>query len=114
LLASCADQATVPLTPVHPRIIGNVKSVSSADIRTILDLARDAMLREHHSLPTAITLRVIGHDHVMIFSDYPGHQYGDAAERKKGKWKLAAGPRVTIAGLTKRCSQPLAGATIYL
>jgi hypothetical protein len=107
LLASCASQPNPPVAPVRPRIIGNVKSVLSADLRAILDLARDAMLKEHHFLPTTITVRIIDHDHVMIFSEYAGHLYGDPVERKKGKWKLAEGPRVTIAGLTKANCWPL-------
>jgi hypothetical protein len=96
LLASCAEPAHVAVTPVRPQIIGNVKSVSSADIRAILDLIHTAMLKEHHSLPTSMTLCVIDHDHVMIFSEYSGHQYGDPVERKKGKWTLPEGPRVTV------------------
>ena len=100
LLIGCAEQEPTHVTaaPVRPQIIGNVKSISSADLRTILDLERDAILKEFHSPPTSITVRVINHNHVMVFFDVPGHQCGEPVDRVAGKWTRPPGPRVIVVG----------------
>jgi hypothetical protein len=108
LLASCAAQPPARMGAFQPHFIGNVKSVSAADKRTILELQRDAILKEFRALPDSITVRVINHNYVMVFYDVRGHQCGDPVERKKGKWTRPPGPRVTVVGLTNRSNQPLA------
>ena len=112
LLAGCADQANVPApnvsaAPVRPRIIGNVKSVSSADLRTILDLERDAIAKEFRSPPTSITVRVINHNSVMVFFDVRGQQCGDPVDRVRGKWRRPDRPRVIVVG-SNHALQPTA------
>ena len=110
LLISCAEQepAHATATPVRPQIIGNVKSLSSADLRTILDLERDAILKEFHSPPTSITIRVINPNHVMFFFDVRGQQCGNPLDRVNGKWSRPAGPRVIVVG-SNQAMQPTAG-----
>ena len=100
LLGACAEQVNVAgaPAPVRPQVIGKVKSLSFADIRTILDLERDAIVKEFHSPPSSITIRVIDHNHVMIFFEVRGQQYGDPVDRIQGKWKRPGGPRATIVG----------------
>jgi hypothetical protein len=102
LLPSCAEQPRVsitPTTPVQPHFIGSVKSISSADMRAIVDLERDAITKEFRSPPNSITVRVINHNHVMVFFDVRGcQQCGDPIDRVDGKWRRPGGPRATIVG----------------
>jgi hypothetical protein len=109
LLASCAAEPTARTGVFQPHFIGNVQSISSADKRTILELQRDAILKEFRALPNSITVRVINHNYVMVFYEVRNHQCGDPVQRVKGKWTRPPGPRVTVAGLTNRWSQPLFG-----
>jgi hypothetical protein len=108
LLASCAEEPPASTVAVQPHFIGSVKSISSADRRTIVDLERDAIIKEFHSQPTSMTIRVINHDHVMIFFVVRGQQCGEPVDRIKGKWTRPNAPRVTVVGLTNRSSRPLA------
>ena len=96
LFASCAHEVGVRSAPVHARIEGNVRSVSSADIREALHLYLEAIAKELGSVPRAVTIHVIDHDHVEVECLFQGVQYGDAVDRVKGKWKVRAGPRATI------------------
>jgi len=113
LLSGCADQANVPApnvsaAPVHPQIVGNTKSISSADTRTIIDLEHAAILKEFHAFPTSMTVHVINHNHVFIFFDVGGQQCGDPVDRVSGKWRRPDRPRVIVVG-SNHALQPTDG-----
>jgi hypothetical protein len=111
LLASCAEEppvSTTPKAPVQPHFIGSVKSISSADMRAIADLERDAIVKEFHSAPTSMTIRVINHNHVMVFFEVRGQQCGDPVDRVGGKWRRPGGPRATIVR-SNHALEPTAG-----
>ena len=105
-LASCAEQQPARIGAFQPHFIGNVNSISSTDKHAILAFERAAILTEFHALPDSITVRVINHNHVMVFYDVREHQCGEPVDRIGRKWKGPGGPRVIVSGLTRRCSQP--------
>ena len=96
LLSGCVDEPAAGTAIAHPRVIGKVKSISSDDIRTILQLERDGILKEFHSLPTSITVEVVNHNYVSISFTVRGQQCGDAIYRIRGKWTRPNIPRATV------------------
>jgi hypothetical protein len=89
-------EAAASTAIAHPRVIGKVKSISSDDMRTILELERDAILKEFHSLPTSVTVEVVNHNYVSISFTVRGQQCGDAVYRIRGKWERPDLPRATV------------------
>ena len=96
LLSGCAGEPVASTASAHPRVIGKVKSISSEDLRIILELERDGILKEFHSLPTSVTVEVVNHNYVSISFTVRGQQCGDAVYRIRGKWTRPNLPRATI------------------
>ena len=108
LLVSCASEPPPSTATIQPHVIGNAKTISSADLHTILALERDAIIKEFHSAPTSMTIRVINHNHVMVFFEVRGQQCGDPVDRLGGKWRRPGGPRATIVR-SNHALEPTAG-----
>jgi hypothetical protein len=98
LLAGCAEhpQTQLPRPPAHPIIEGNIKSVSSADIRFVLQLMREDMIRYRGSKFPVYTVRVLDRDHIEICYWPEGEETWASAERVKGKWKLSDKEKVKL------------------
>ena len=45
LLGGCVNEPAANTAIAHPRVIGKVKSISSDDLRAILELERDGILK---------------------------------------------------------------------
>jgi hypothetical protein len=105
---SCAAQPPARTGAFQPHFIGNVNSISSTDKRAILAFERAAILKEFHVLPDSITVRVINHNHVMVFYDVRDHQCGEPVDRTGGRWKGPGGPRVILSG-SNQALQPTTG-----
>jgi hypothetical protein len=94
-----AEQTTASpaVAPRKPRIDGNVRAVSAADIRTVLALM-PAHFREQHFKPVPIArIHVIDHNTMSV------HYWPDTstyARRIKGHWRIdyAETERVKITG----------------
>jgi hypothetical protein len=96
LFSGCVGEPAASTAIAHPRVIGKVKSISSDDMRTILELERDGILKEFHSLPTSVTVEVVNHNYVSISFTVRGWQCGDAVYRIRGKWTRPNLPRAII------------------
>jgi hypothetical protein len=88
-----------PPAPSHPRIEGRVKSVSSADIREVIRLKQQDMVKEYGRVLPIYTVRVHSKDHIEVqYWGADGIEYWRDAHRVKGKWKFDALVLVTISG----------------
>jgi hypothetical protein len=99
-LAGCAETKPPepPPPPRHPAIEGNFKSVSSADIRRVLDLMRESMIKEYGSALPIYRVEVTDHNHIIIHYWADDTETSEYAERVKGKWKLGDIKRVIVTG----------------
>ena len=79
LLTDCIEEPVASTAIAHPRVIGKVKSISSDDIRTILQLERDGILKEFHSLPSSVTVEVVNHNYVSISFTVRGQSWIERA-----------------------------------
>jgi len=100
LIFGCADEPryvrvpgpgpqAIPPPPRRPKIEGRVNSVSAADIREVIRLKQQDMIKEFgRSLPI-YTVRVHTRDHIEVqFWDPEGVEIWRDARRVKGKWKF--------------------------
>jgi len=102
--------AAIPPAPSHPKIEGLVKSVSSADIREVIRLKQQDMLKEYGKVLPIYTVRVHNKNHIEVqYWGSDGVEFWRDARRLKGKWKFdQLVPVILAADLTNRWSQPLA------
>src|ERR1044071_212597 len=81
--------AAIPPAPRHPKIEGNVESVSSADIREVIRLKRQDMLKEYGKVLPIYTVRVHGKNHIEVqYWGADGIEFWRDARRIKRKWKF--------------------------
>ena len=100
IVAGCADEpqyvrlpgpgpAAIPRPPNHPKIEGDVKSVSSADIHEVIRLKQQDMLKEYGKVLPIYTVRVHSHNHIEVQYWGPdGVEFWRDARRVKGRWKF--------------------------
>ena len=107
----------IPPPPGHPKIEGAVESVSAADIREVIRLKQQDMIKEFGRPLPIYTVRVHNKAHIEIqFWEPDGVEVWRDARRVKGKWKfdklvdiiLTDAAIIHPRDLTNRCSQPLA------
>jgi hypothetical protein len=80
-------------------IEGAVHSVSSADIRTVLEIVRRDMPRSEGAVLPIYTVRVVDRNHVEVCY-WPGSiETCAVVDRIKGKWTLQPVQRIMIKGL---------------
>jgi hypothetical protein len=81
--------AAIPRPPRHPKIEGNVQSVSSADIREVIRLKQQDMLTEYGKVLPIYTVRVHSKNHIEVqYWGADGIEFWRDARRVKGKWKF--------------------------
>jgi hypothetical protein len=98
MLAGCIDQDSRTLVDHTPRLKGNVKSVSAADIQIVVELSRQEMARRYRRLPTLDYILVVDRDNISLdYWDGPEHEIVIPAERIKGKWRVPT-ETVTVDG----------------
>jgi len=79
----------IPPPPRHPKIEGRVEAVSAADIREVIRLKQQDMIKEFGKPLPIYTLRVHSKDHIEIqFWEPDGVELWRDARRVKGKWKF--------------------------
>jgi hypothetical protein len=101
MLAGCAEHfphQPPPPPPARPSIEGNVKSVSSVDIRFVLELKRRDMIQSDRHASPIYSVRVVDHNHMQIHYWSGSVECWAYAERVKGKWKLSGVERVIVSG----------------
>jgi hypothetical protein len=98
--SGCADEpsytrmsgpgpAAIPPPPGHPKIEGNVNSVSSADIREVIQLKQQDTLREYGKVLPIYTVRVHNKNHIEVqYWGTDGIEFWRDARRVNGKWKF--------------------------
>jgi hypothetical protein len=101
-VAGCADQPhysrmpgpgpqAIPPPPKHPKIEGRVDAVSAADIRGVIRLKQQDMIREFGRPLPIYTVRVHSKDHIEVqFWEPDGIEVWRDARRVKGRWKFDA------------------------
>ena len=99
-LTSCADDArnvpmrgpgphAIPPPPSRPKIEGLIEAVSSADIREVIRLKQEEMVKEYGKVLPIYTVRVHSKNHIELqYWRSDGAQFVRDAYRIKGKWKL--------------------------
>ena len=81
--------SAIPPAPSHPKVEGRVTSVSSADIREVIRLKQQDMLKEYGRVLPIYTIRVHSRNHVEVqFWGAEGTEYWRDAHRVNGKWKF--------------------------
>src|SRR3954468_15553083 len=81
--------AAIPPPPRHPKIEGNVQSVSSADLREVIRLEQQDMARNYGRVLPIYTVRVHSKNHLEVqYWGADGIQTWRDARRIKGKWKF--------------------------
>jgi len=100
MVAGCAEEplsvrlpgprpAAIPRAPHQPTIEGNVKSVSSADIREVICLKQQDMVKEYGKVLPIYTVRVHSKNHIEVeYWGADGVEFWRDARRVKGKWKF--------------------------
>jgi len=136
LCAGCVEQpryvplrgpgpGAIPPAPSHPKIEGHVNSVSASDIREVIRLKQQDLIKEYGKARPIYTVRIHSHSHIEVQYYSPdGVSIWRDARRINGKWKfdklsddiILVGNAETRApkDLTKRWSEPLTGTKIYL
>ena len=106
----------IPPPPRHPKIEGRVESVPAGDIREVIRLKQQDMIREFGRPLPIYTVRVHSRNHIEVqFWEPDGVEVWRDARRVKGKWKFDELVTVTLASilstidhhptdLTMRCS----------
>jgi hypothetical protein len=99
-VGGCADEpryvsppgpgpAGIPPPPSHPKIEGSVTSVSSADIREVIRLKQQDMVKEYGKVLPIYTVRVHSKNHIEVqYWGADGVEFWRDARRVKGKWKF--------------------------
>ena len=78
-----------PPAPAHPKIQGHISSVSSGDIRDVVSLKQQDMLKQYGRVLPIYTIRVIDKNHMQVqYWGADGVEYWRDARRIKGKWKF--------------------------
>jgi hypothetical protein len=91
----------IPPPPSHPKIESRVTSVSSADIREVIRLKQQDMVKECGRVLPIYTVRVHSKNHIEVqFWGADGIEYWRDAHRVKGKWKFDELVPVILAGGT--------------
>jgi hypothetical protein len=87
-----------------------VNSVSSVDIREVIRLKQQDMLKEYGKVLPIYTVRVHSKNHIEVqYWGADGVEFWRDARRVKGKWKFdELVPVILAEDLTNRWSQPLA------
>jgi hypothetical protein len=101
MLAGCAEplpHQQPPPPPARPSIEGSVKSVSSADIRLVLELKGREMIQSDRRMWPIYSVRVVDHNHIQIHYWSSSVECWAYAERIKGKWALSNTERVIVRG----------------
>ena len=81
--------AAIPPPPRHPKIEGTVQSVSAADIRAVIQLKQQNMVKEFGRALPIYTVRVHSKDHIEVqYWDPEGIEIWRDARRVKGKCKF--------------------------
>lgn len=79
----------IPPAPSHPKIEGNAGTVSSADIREVIRLKQQDLIREYGKVRPIYTVRVHDHNHIEVQYYTPdGVSIWRDARRVTGKWKF--------------------------
>jgi len=81
--------SAIPPAPRHPKIEGDVDSVSAADIREVIRLKQQELTKEYGKVLPIYTVRVHSHNHIEVEYYSPdGVSIWRDARRVKGKWKF--------------------------
>ena len=79
----------IPPPPSHPKIEGRVDSVSAADIREVIRLKQQDMVKEYGRVLPIYTVRVHDANHIEVqFWGADGVEFWRDARRVKGRWKF--------------------------
>jgi len=79
----------IPPAPRHPKLEGHINSVSAADIREVIRLKQQEMVKEFGTALPIYTVRVHSKNHIEVqFWDPEGVEVWRDARRVKGKWKF--------------------------
>ncbi len=79
----------IPPPPRHPTIEGHVESVSAADIREVIRLKQQDMIKEFGRPLPIYTVRVHSKNHIEVqFWEPDGVEVWRDARRLEGKWKF--------------------------
>jgi hypothetical protein len=109
IAGGCADEphyvrlpgpgpAAIPPPPSHPKIEGDVNSVSSADIREVIWLKQQDMVKEYGRALPIYTVRVHSKNHIEVqYWGADGVEFWRDARRVKGRWKFDELVPVTLA-----------------
>jgi hypothetical protein len=90
--------AVIPPPPSHPKIEGDVNSVSSADIREVIWLKQQDMVKDYGRALPIYTVRVHSKNHIEVqYWGADGVQFWRDARRAKGRWKFDGLVPVTLA-----------------
>ena len=90
--------AAIPPPPSHPKMEGNLNSVSSADIRDVIRLKQQDMVKEYGKVLPIYTVRVHSRNHIEVqYWGADGVEFWRDARRVKGKWKFDELVPVTLA-----------------
>ena len=105
----------IPPPPRHSKLEGAVTSVSSADIRVVIRLKQQDMIKEFGKALPTYTIRVHSHNHIEVqYWEPDGVEVWRDARRVKGKWKFdELVDVIATTDLTKRWSEPLTGVKFY-
>src|SRR6188474_2806007 len=97
IAGGCADEpqyvrlpgpgpAAIPRPPSHPKIEGDVNSVSSADIREVIWLKQQDMVKEYGRALPIYTVRVHSKNHIEVqYWGADGVEFWRDARRVKGR-----------------------------
>jgi|SRR5581483_2535238 len=100
VIGGCADEPhysrlrgpgpqAIPPPPHHPKIEGQVEAVSAADIREVIRLKHQDMIKEFGRALPIYTVRVHSKNHIEVqFWEPDGVELWRDARRVKGRWKF--------------------------
>jgi hypothetical protein len=89
----------IPPPPRHPKIEGNVKSVSAADIRDVIGVEQQDLLKDYGKVLPIYRVHVHSRNHIEIqFWTPDGINSWRDVHRVKGKWTPDYVARVIISG----------------
>jgi hypothetical protein len=94
-MLSCVSHGPPP-PPAHLVIEGDSKSVSHADIRTVLGIVRKDLVTRFGSAYPIYAVRVSDHDHIDVCYWPNGIHTRAVLWRVKGKWTLQPFERVVV------------------
>jgi hypothetical protein len=100
IIGACSDEPhyfarggpgpqAIPPPPRHPKIEGRVEAVSAADIREVIRLEQQDMIKRFGRPLPIYTVRIHSKNHVEVqFWEPDGIELWRDARRVKGKWKF--------------------------